>query len=66
MATEITEDMSINQVLKAYPKVMGVFNTFKMDSCCGGARNLGQAAREDGADIQELLAAIRQAAAGKD
>lgn len=65
MAAEITEDMSINQVLRLYPQVMGVFNTFRMDSCCGGARSLEQAAREDGADIQALLAAIRQAAVSK-
>ncbi len=65
MAAEITEEMSINQVLKLYPQVMGVFNTFRMDSCCGGARSLGQAAREDGADIQALLSALRQASVSK-
>jgi regulator of cell morphogenesis and NO signaling len=65
MTTEITEDMSINQVLRLYPQVMGVFNTFRMDSCCGGARSLGQAALEDGADMQALLAALRQAAVSK-
>lgn len=66
MAVEITEGMTINQVLKLYPQVMGVFNTFRMDSCCGGARSLGQAAREDGADIQRLLDALRRQAASKD
>ncbi|MEE9202593.1 MAG: DUF542 domain-containing protein [Dehalococcoidia bacterium] len=66
MTAEISEDMSINQVLKLCPRAMGVFNTFRMDSCCGGARSLEQAAREDGADIRELLAAIRQAAGGNE
>lgn len=62
MAVKITEDMTINQVLRLYPQVMGVFNTFRMDSCCGGARSLGAAAREDGADIRELLDALKRAA----
>lgn len=64
MAVQITEDMTINQVLRLYPQVMGVFNTFRMDSCCGGARSLGQAAQDDGADIRELLAALTRAAGG--
>ena len=64
MAVDIRPEMTINQVLRLYPQVMGVFNTFRMDSCCGGARSLEQAAQEDGADLEELLAALRQAAQG--
>lgn len=65
MAVKITEDMTINQVLRLYPQVTGVFNTFRMDSCCGGARSLGEAARGDGADISELLDALKRAAGGQ-
>ena len=62
MKAKISREMSINHVLKLYPQVMGVFNTFGMDSCCGGARSLRTAAGEDGADINELLKALRQTA----
>ncbi|MEK7847633.1 MAG: DUF542 domain-containing protein [Chloroflexota bacterium] len=65
MAVKITEDMTINQLLRLYPQAMGVFNTFRMDSCCGGARSLGEAAREDGSDIRELLDALKRAAGGQ-
>jgi len=62
MKAEISKDMTINHVLKLYPQVMGVFNTFGMDSCCGGARSLGVAAGEDGADVSELLKALQRTA----
>ncbi|MDP6101545.1 MAG: DUF542 domain-containing protein [Dehalococcoidia bacterium] len=62
MKAEISQEMTINHVLKCYPQVMSVFNTFGIDSCCGGARSLGTAAGEDGADIDELLKALQRTA----
>jgi regulator of cell morphogenesis and NO signaling len=62
MTADIAQEMTINHVLKLYPHVMGVFNTFGIDSCCGGARSLGTAAGEDGADIDELLKTLQRTA----
>ncbi len=60
MAQQITKDMTVNQVLKLYPKSVGVFNKFNIDACCGGNRSLEQAAKEDKAALEELLSALHK------
>ena len=60
---KITQDMTINDVIKAYPATLPVFNTFGVDSCCGGARSLAQAATEAGKDLDAFLKALNSAAA---
>lgn len=57
---EITKEMTVNQVLKLYPGTVGVFNKFNIDACCGGNRNLEQAAREDKAALEELLSTLNK------
>jgi len=59
---QITREMSINQVIKLYPKTVGVFNKFNIDACCGGNRSIEQAAKEDRADLDALLSALNLAA----
>lgn len=56
----ITKEMTVNQVLKLYPKSVGVFSKFNIDSCCGGNRSLEQAAREDKVVLEDLLTALYQ------
>ena len=51
----------VNDVLLAHPRTAAVFNVFGIDACCGGDRALGDAAREDGADLPALLAALEWA-----
>ena len=51
----ITKEMTVNEVLKLYPATISIFNKFNIDACCGGNRSLEQAAREDGANIEELI-----------
>lgn len=65
MSTTITREMTINQVIKKYPEVIGVFNRFRVDSCCGGARTLEETAREDKVHLNDLLAALNEAAIAK-
>ncbi len=60
MAQQITKDMTVNQVLKLYPKTVGVFNTFNIDSCCGGNRSIEQASKEDKAALEELLSTLNK------
>ena len=54
----ITKEMTVNQVLKLYPKSVGVFSKFNIDSCCGGNRSLEQAAREDKVVLEDLMTAL--------
>ena len=56
----ITKEMTVNQVLKLYPKSVGVFSKFNIDSCCGGNRSLDQAAREDKVVLEDLMTALYQ------
>jgi regulator of cell morphogenesis and NO signaling len=53
----------VNDVLRHHPTTARVFNDFGIDACCGGARTLIDAAREDGADCCALLGALEWAMA---
>ncbi|MBI5587725.1 MAG: DUF542 domain-containing protein [Deltaproteobacteria bacterium] len=59
---KISKDMVVNDCIKLYPKTIGVFTEFKIDSCCGGAVSVEAAARRDGADLDEILKALEKAA----
>ncbi len=54
----ISKEMTVNQVLKLFPKSVGVFTKFNIDACCGGNRSLEQAAKEDKAALEELMTAL--------
>lgn len=60
--TKIDENMTINDVIKGYPSTLSVFNSFGIDSCCGGARTLKQVAGEGGIDLDAFLKALNEAA----
>ncbi|MDH3974735.1 MAG: DUF542 domain-containing protein [Deltaproteobacteria bacterium] len=59
---KINKEMTINDVIKAFPATLPVFNDFGIDSCCGGARTLEQAANEGGIDVEVFLSALNEAA----
>jgi iron-sulfur cluster repair protein YtfE (RIC family) len=65
MAIEHTIDPNLtdNAVVQRYPAALGVFNARGLDTCCGGGLPVAEAARRHGLDLQELLAALEQAAA---
>lgn len=57
---QIDKDSTVNEIVAQYPDSISVFNQFGIDSCCGGAVPLADAAHRDGADFDELLAALQQ------
>ncbi|HEU5209939.1 MAG TPA: DUF542 domain-containing protein [Longimicrobiales bacterium] len=61
IAGVITADRTVNEVVRMHPVTVAVFNRFGIDSCCGGASSIQDAAVRDGADPDELLAALNQA-----
>ncbi len=60
----ITPDSIVNETLQRHPATMSVFNAFGIDTCCGGAAAIEDAAYRDGADPDALLSALRDAVAG--
>lgn len=63
--TVITRDKVINDVIKAHPETIGVFNQFKVDSCCGGGRPIAETAVADGiSDLTALLHALNRVSRG--
>ncbi len=62
MMMKISKDLVVNDCIKLYPRTIGVFTEFKIDSCCGGAVSIEAAAKRDGADLEEILKALEKAA----
>ena len=52
---------TVNDLLREHPSTVAVFNAYGIDACCGGARTLRDAAREDGANCCAFLAALEWA-----
>lgn len=59
---QITKDMVVNDCIRLYPKTIGVFTHYKIDSCCGGAVSIEAAAKRDGADLGDMLKTLNEAA----
>ena len=58
MEEKITMEMTVNDIIRLFPATMGVFTEFNIDSCCGGASSVKEAAERDGAPIDELMSAL--------
>ncbi|HHL39172.1 MAG TPA: hypothetical protein ENJ37_01560 [Deltaproteobacteria bacterium] len=61
---KISKDVVVNDAIKLYPKTISVFTRYNIDSCCGGAVSIEEAARRDGAPLDELLRELNEAAEG--
>ncbi len=59
---KVTKDVIVNDCIKLYPNTIGVFTKFNIDSCCGGAVSIEEAAARDGADLEAMLAEINEKA----
>jgi regulator of cell morphogenesis and NO signaling len=57
----IDTNVSVNQMVARHPETMPVFNRFGLDTCCGGGAPIAEAARRDGADLNELVKALADA-----
>lgn len=53
--------ISVNDLLRRVPGAGAVLNRFGVDTCCGGARSLDEAARSAGVPLAHLLAALELA-----
>ena len=62
MADKVTKKMVVNDCIKLHPNTIGVFTKFRIDSCCGGAVSIEDAATRDNAPLDELMKAINEAA----
>lgn len=49
---------TVNEVLLRHPGTVKVFNAFGIDSCCGGAATLRDAARDSGLLPETLVFAL--------
>ena len=57
----IDTSVSVNEMVARHPETMPVFNRFGLDTCCGGGAPIAEAARRDGADLDALVKALREA-----
>lgn len=55
--------LSVNAILTTYPRTLPVFNRFGLDTCCGSALSVADAARAGGVDAEALCAALHGAIA---
>lgn len=57
----IDTTVSVNEMVARHPETTPVFNRFGLDTCCGGGAPIAEAARRDGADLDALVKALRDA-----
>jgi regulator of cell morphogenesis and NO signaling len=54
----INEAWTVNEVIESFPDTIAVFNSFGVDSCCGGNATLAEAAADAGVDLNALVSAV--------
>lgn len=59
----IDTGLTVDAMVARHPETMPVFNRFGLDTCCGGGAPIADAARRDGANLDELVQALRDALA---
>ncbi|HET7599349.1 MAG TPA: DUF542 domain-containing protein [Gemmatimonadales bacterium] len=59
---ELDCTLAVNEIVRRHPATRAVFHRFGVDTCCGGAVSVEQAAQRDGIDGEALCAALRAAA----
>jgi len=55
------EEMTVNETIQRYPNTVAVFNAHGIDSCCGAALPVAEAAARHGIPLPELLKALEMA-----
>lgn len=59
----ITKDSIVEDIIKGYPKALGVLVGRGVDCCCGAYQSLEKGAAEAGADLASLLKELNALAA---
>jgi len=54
--------VTVRETMARLPETKEVFSQFGVDTCCGSGIPIADAAHRDGADLDALLIALRQAA----
>lgn len=54
---------TVNAVIASFPSALPVFSSFGIDSCCGGALSVAEAARRHRVPLETLLSALEAAIA---
>jgi iron-sulfur cluster repair protein YtfE (RIC family) len=57
--------VTVRETMARLPQTKDVFSRFGVDTCCGSGIPILDAAHRDGADLEGLLAALRQIAASR-
>lgn len=57
------EEMTVNETIQRFPQTVAVFDAHGIDSCCGGALPVAEAAARHSIPLPELLKALREAGA---
>jgi regulator of cell morphogenesis and NO signaling len=56
----ITPDLRVNEIINLFPGTLSVFHAAGIDSCCGGALPVTEAAQRHGLDPEQLLEELRR------
>ena len=56
--SQIDPTLSVNEFVRRYPAALPVLSTLGIDSCCGGAKTLSDAAATAGITVDALLASV--------
>jgi regulator of cell morphogenesis and NO signaling len=60
----IDPTLTIGEIVRRYPTTLAAFNAHGLDTCCGGALPLAEAAERHGLDLAGFLTALARAAEG--
>lgn len=55
---EITKELTLNQVVDAYPAALKILGDLGLDTCCGGWEPIGEAAEHKGIDWNKVVEAL--------
>lgn len=61
----IDPDLSVNEVIRRWPAAIGPLNEFGIDTCCGGAASLRDAATDAGVPLATLTTTLARVIASR-
>lgn len=61
---EIRKELTLNQIVDAYPAALKILGDLGFDTCCGGWEAVGAAAERKGIDWNRVVEALAPAGEG--